>query len=138
MALVGTDDLHRSDAEVVDGSRRLVVVGWSLVVLVAALMVPVSGMHELGPAIISGCVGIAFVIWTLKRWNRAARITALILGVIWTLQFAGYSVAGATDDPFELDIFVVDLIGVLAGLLIVIGSIRSIRGAMHARAHRTP
>jgi hypothetical protein len=42
-------------------------------------------------------------------------ITSLALGVLWTLQFIAYVVAGAIGDEFEPEIFITDVIAVVRG-----------------------
>jgi hypothetical protein len=104
-----------------DRSRRLVLVGWGVVVLVAISMLVFRGRPEMGPAIVFAVIGLSMGAWTWQRWNRAAMITSLALGVLWTLQFIAYVVAGGIGDEFEAEIFITDVIAVVGGVAITVG-----------------
>ncbi len=108
-------------------ARRLVLVGWALVVLVALLMLVFRGSAEAGPAIVFAVIAMAMSAWLWFRPSRAAWIVTLVLGALWLLQFAAYTVADVTDDEFEAAIFLTDVIAVVAGIAIVWGAIRGLR-----------
>jgi hypothetical protein len=105
-----------------DRSRLLVLLGWGVVVLVAISMLIFRGRPEMGPAIVFGVIGLSMGAWTWQRWNRAAMITSLALGVLWTLQFIAYVVAGVIGDDFEAEIFITDVIAVAGGVAIAVGA----------------
>jgi hypothetical protein len=105
-----------------DRSRLLVLMGWGVVVLVAISMLVFRGRPEMGPAIVFAVIGLSMGAWTWQRWNRAAMITSLALGVLWTLQFIAYAVAGAIGDEFEAEIFITDVIAVAGGVAITVGA----------------
>jgi hypothetical protein len=106
--------------------ERLVLVGWSVVVLVAVLMLIVRGREEAGPAVVFAVVALAVGAWVWRRGSRASIITSLVLGLLWLLQFAAYTVADATDDDVEAGVFVTDVIAVGGGIVLVVGAIQAL------------
>jgi hypothetical protein len=69
--------------------RRVALVGWALVVLVAILMLVFRGSEEAGPAVVFAAIALAVGAWLWFRDSRAALIVSLVLGVLWLLQFSG-------------------------------------------------
>lgn len=107
--------------------RRLALVGWALVMLVAILMLVFRGSEEAGPAVVFAVIALAVSAWLWFRDSRAALIVSLVLGVLWLLQFIAYTIADVGGDEFEVEIFVTDVIAVAAGAAIVWGSWRGLR-----------
>lgn len=120
--------------------RGLVVAGWAVSVLVAVLMA-IARLQELGPAVVFGVIAVAMGTWVLLRGGKAAMITSLVLGALWTLQFLAYAVAGVSDGGTSLTglVFVTDVIAVVGGLCILGGSASALvgrrRGSMAAPGH---
>ena len=108
--------------------RRLAFAGWALVVLVAILMLVLRGSEEAGPAVVFAAIAVGVSAWLWFRESRAALIVSLALGVLWLLQFVAYTIADVVGDDFEVGIFVTDLIAVAAGVAIIWGSWRALRG----------
>ncbi len=109
-----------------EGSVRLVLVGWFGAVIVAAGMALVRGRAEYAPAAVFAAIAVAMAVWVWRRRSRASAITSLVLGVLWTVQFGAYAAAGLVDEGFEADVFAVDVLAVVAGVLLLIGSWRGI------------
>ena len=53
-------------------------------------------------------------------------ITSLVLGLLWLLQFAAYTVADVMDDDASIGIFITDVIAVMGGMLLVGGAIQAL------------
>ena len=94
--------------------------------LVAILMLVLRGREEAGPAVVFAVVAIAVGAWVWQRDSRAAMITTLVLGLLWLLQFAAYTVADAMDDDASAGIFATDVIAVVGGILLVVGAIQAL------------
>jgi hypothetical protein len=98
------------------------------VIVVAILMLIVRGSAEAGPALVFSAIALAVGAWVWRRDSRAALIVSLVLGALWLLQFAAYTIADLVGDDFSLAIFVVDLVAVAAGIAVVVGAIRALLG----------
>jgi hypothetical protein len=107
-------------------AQRLVLAGWAIVVLVAILMLVFRGREEAGPAVVFAVLAIAAGAWVWRRGTRAAIITSLVLGLLWLVQFAAYTVADAMDDDADAAIFITDVIAVIGGVLIVVGAMQAL------------
>lgn len=106
--------------------QLLVLAGWGVVVLVAILMLLLRGREEAGPAVVFALIAFAVGAWVRLRESRAAMIASLVLGVLWLLQFAAYTVADAMDDDTSIGIFVTDVVAVVGGTLLVVGAIQAL------------
>ena len=107
--------------------RRLALIGWSLVILVAVLMLAIRGREEAGPAVVFAIAAVAVGAWVWFSASRASLIVSLVLGVLWLLQFVAYTIADVVGDDFDAAIFITDLVAVAAGVAIVVGSLRGVR-----------
>jgi hypothetical protein len=116
----------------------LILLGWVGALIVAAGMALVRGESEYAPAAVFAAIAVAMAVWVWRRRSRASAITSLVLGVLWTLQFGAYAAAGLVDEGFEADVFAVDVLAVVGGVLLVIGAWRGIlefrrdRSGVHA------
>lgn len=109
-----------------DTPTRLILTGWGLVLLVAVLMV-VARSEELGSAIAFAAIAVAMSAWLWLRKSRAAIITTLVLGILWTVQFVAYTVAGFTGEASEDQVLILigDVVGIIAGAFIVLGATKA-------------
>ena len=121
-----------------DGSRRMIVLGWIGALVVAVAMAVVRGSGEYGPAAVFAAVAVGMALWVWRRQSRASAVTSLVLGVLWTLQFAAYAAAGLVEDEFEADVFAIDAFAVVVGLLIFAGAGRAILDARRDRTAARP
>jgi hypothetical protein len=112
----------------------LILLGWIGALVVAAGMALVRGEAEYGPAAVFGAVAVGMGVWVWRRRSRASAITSLVLGAVWTLQFGAYAAAGLVDEGFEPDVFAVDVLAVVAGILLLVGAWRAI---LETRRDRT-
>jgi uncharacterized membrane protein len=115
---------------------RLVLAGWGLTVLVAVLILVVDP-GQLGFALILALLAVAMAAWVWRRATRAALISSLVLGLLLLLSFGAYTIAGATEDEFDSQILVTDIIGLIGGLAIVAGAVQALVEQRRQRQART-
>jgi hypothetical protein len=118
--------------------KLLVLAGWAVVILVAILMLVFRGREEAGPAVVFAVIAVAVGAWVWRRESRAAMIASLVLGLLWVVQFAAYTVADLMDDDAGTEIFVTDVIAVIGGLLLVGGAIQALVQLRRQRVVGTP
>ena len=109
-----------------------------MVILVAILMLVFRGREEAGPAVVFAVIAVAVGAWVWRRESRAAMIASLVLGLLWVVQFAAYTVADLMDDDAGTEIFVTDVIAVIGGLLLVGGAIQALVQLRRQRVVGTP
>jgi hypothetical protein len=119
-----------------DGTTRLLVMGWLSVIVVAIAMAIVRGQGEYGPAAVFGAVGVGMALWVWRRRSRASAVVSLVLGVLWTVQFAAYAAASVVADEFEPDVFAIDAFAVVGGIVLLTGAARAVMEARRDRSVR--
>ncbi len=107
--------------------QRPAQIGWGVAVVVAVLVYAARPQEELRSALFLGIVALAMLAWISLRPGRASGIVSLVLGTLWTLMFAAYVFAGLTADDARALIVVTDVVAVVGGVLIVWGSVMTIR-----------
>lgn len=85
------------------------------------------GREEAGPAVVFAAIAVVVGGWVWRRESRAAMIASLVLGLLWLVQFAAYTVADVRSDEAETAIFVTDVIAVVGGVLLVAGAVQALR-----------
>lgn len=115
---------------------RLVLGGWGLAILVAALVVVVNGLSQIGFSLILAVLAAAMGAWVGRRPTRAALITSLALGLLLLLMFGSYTAADATAEEFESQLFFTDMIGAIGGAAIAAGAVQVLVEQWRARRAR--
>ena len=116
---------------------RLVLFGWGLTILLAAVIVVVNGLTDLGFALTLAFIAAAMAAWVWRRATRAASITSLVLGLLLLLLFGEHTLSDATGGDFEAHLFFLDMIGVIAGIAVVVGSVQVFVQQRQRRQART-
>lgn len=114
-------------------TARLLPVGWGVALLVAVLVYLSKPDDELRFSLLVGAVALSMGAWTYGRGSRASAAVSLVLALLWTLLFAGYAIAGLSDDASTTLVFITDLIAVCTGLLIGTGAVAVLRNRRHDR-----
>ncbi len=102
---------------------RLAVIGWGLVIVYAGAVL--VGPEGLKGASVFFAVAVILGAWVWLRRSRPALAVSLVVGVLFTVEQAAY-VVGDTS-PLELGRLVADLIGLVAGVVVVTGSVLALR-----------
>ena len=102
-------------------SLRLALTGWAGLLLFAIVVAVSRGSNELAFAAVSGAIAIALGTWIWRRPSRAAFVTALLVGVLESLEQAGYSVADVTGRA-GIGSTAADLLGLVSAVAVVAGS----------------
>jgi hypothetical protein len=97
---------------------QVAVVGWAGVIAFAALM---AFFGDVLPALVVAVVAVALILWLWRRPGRLALWVSLVLGGLFALQHAAYSVADLSDGGVLA--FAGDVFGLAAGIAIVGGSV---------------
>jgi Na+/proline symporter len=103
---------------------RLVLFGWGLAVLLAALIVVDNGLGDAGFSLTLAFIAAAMAAWVWLRATRAASIASLVLGLLLLLLFGEHTLSDATGGNFESQLFFMDMIGVIAGIAVVAGAVQ--------------
>jgi len=112
----------------------LVTAGWGVALLVVVLAYVAKPEDELGFALVVGSIAVALGVWTYLRRSRIAALVSLVLGLLWTLLFGGYAVAGIASDEAALTLVLVDdIVAVVGGVMIVAGAFAVLRGREQGR-----
>ena len=113
---------------------RIVLAGWGGMLLLALLFVPVEGTDESRSALVFGVVAIAMGAWVWIRASRPALTVSLVLGVLQTLEQTAYTIAdfgNVLHRPAEM---VATLVGLVAGVCLVVGSASELMARRRTRA----
>jgi hypothetical protein len=109
-------------------ATRLLLAGWATGVVVSVLVYVARPTEELRSALVSGALTAGMAAWVFLRGSRAAALTSLVLGVLWTVMFSAYVVAAFTAEvPHATLVVVTDVIAVGGGVLIVSGAVGTLR-----------
>jgi hypothetical protein len=112
--------------EQVDRSLRLIIGGWAVFVLMAALVIVVRGRDHVANMLVFVVIAVAMAAWVALRRSRASVVTSLVLGGLHTLQQTAYVLAGITDHDADAAEIGVDVVGLLSGLVLVVGAVRAL------------
>src|SRR5687768_1569756 len=112
--------------ERLDRNLRLVIGGWAVFVLMAALVIVVRGRDHVGNMTAFVVIAVAMTAWVALRRSRASVVTSLVLGGLHTMQQAAYVLAGLTGDDVDRAEVAVDVVGLISGLLLVVGATRAV------------
>lgn len=104
-------------------SVRLTVLGWTLVVVFAVLVA--LGPDSVLNAAIFAVIGAVMGAWVWLRRSRPASVVSLVIGVLLSIEQVGYVVADLSDG--EVARGGADLLGLVAGLVVVLGSVLALR-----------
>ena len=115
----------------------MAVTGWLLLVVFAGFMA-VVGDDSAGNVALFAVLGLAMAAWVGLRSSRPALWVSLVLGLLQTVEQAAYLVADAGDGGAAAAV-VGDVVGLLAGLLVVAGTGAALRARRpRVRRRRTP
>ncbi len=115
-------------------SVQLAVAGWLGVVVFAGLMAVVS-TDSLGNALLFAVIGLVMAAWVGLRHSLSSLWVSLVLGLVQALEQTAYLVADAPDASGGL--LTADAAGLLAGVIVVIGSARALRERRRRREAAT-
>lgn len=107
---------------------RLLPAGWIVAVLVAISAYVAKPEDELGFAIVVGGFAALMAYLTFQSATRAVTIVSLVLGVLWTLLFSGFTVANfSRDDDVQLLVRIADVVAIVGGAMIIAGALGRLR-----------
>jgi len=98
---------------------RAVITGWLLMIVFGVLVLVIA--EEPGSAAFFAGVGLVMAVWVGRRPGVAAFAVSLALGLLQTAEEVAYLVAGLSDSS-RLTTVLGDVVGLLAGLLVVGGA----------------
>jgi hypothetical protein len=101
----------------------LTVLGWALFGIFGLLALAINGSRELVSAMVFVVVAMAMGAWVVARRSRPALIVSLVLGLLHTLEQVAYLVADIGAKHVDGAAVAADALGLVAGLLIVVGSV---------------
>jgi len=110
--------------------------GWALY-LVGLAVVLATDHGEVGYVAVGAVIAVAVLTWTRRTSSRTSFGVSLVLGVLLALQSAAYLAADIAGSPVDARVLTLDLVSLVAGLAIVVGSgwaLRSRPGASVAAA----
>jgi hypothetical protein len=113
---------------------RIVLIGWAAILPFAALLVIARGKHDVGVGLAFGVMACAMAAWVFLRASKAALVTSLVLGVLHTVEQMVYLGGDFTRDPHRPLVTVSDLVGLTAGVLIIVGSALGLAARRHTSA----
>jgi hypothetical protein len=105
---------------------NLTSVGW-LVYFVGLVVVLLTDHGEVGYVTVGAALAAAMLAWTRRAQSRAAFIVSLVMGVLLTLQSVAYAAADVSANPLDARVFSLDIVSLVAGLAIIIGSAWALR-----------
>lgn len=119
-----------------DRPVRTVLLGWGTFLLMTLLVVVIRGVDHLANMAMFAVVGVgvAMLTWVALRRSRPSLLVSLVVGVLHALGQVAYLLAGMTASHPEPHVLAVDVIGLVSGVLLVVGSVQSLRNR-RARRH---
>ncbi len=109
-------------------ASRLLQGGWVVGFVVSVLTYVARPAEELRSALVFGAITASMAAWVSLRGSRAAAVTSLVLGALWTVMFSAYVVAAFTAEvPHAPLIVITDVIAVGGGVMIVWGALSTLR-----------
>lgn len=117
-----------------DRPVRTVLLGWGTFLLMTLLVVVIRGVDHLANMAMFAVVGVAMLTWVALRRSRPFLLVSLVVGVLHALGQVAYLLAGMTASHPEPLVLAVDVIGLVSGVLLVVGSVQSLRNR-RARRH---
>lgn len=104
----------------------LSTVGWALY-LVALAVVLVTDHGEVGYVTVAAVLAAGMLAWTRRGGGRASFIVSLVLGVLLAAQSVAYVVADVSTSPLDARVLILDIVTLVAGVAIVVGSAWAVR-----------
>jgi hypothetical protein len=105
---------------------NLTSVGW-LAYVVGLAVVLLTDHGEIGYVTVGAVLAAAMLAWTRRAQSRAAFIVSLVLGVLLALQSFAYVAADVGANPLDARVLTLDIVSLVAGLVIIVGSAWALR-----------
>ena len=112
---------------------RFADTGWALFIVFALAIAISHGTAQLATVVVFVGIGSAMTGWIVRRPGRGAFVTSLVLGVLHTVEQSAYLAADFGKHPVSASMVGADTEGLIAGLLIVVGSVGCLRASRRNR-----
>jgi hypothetical protein len=117
-----------------DRYLRLSILGWAVTAVFGIIMI--FAADELGAGLVFAGIAAGMGTWVIRRASRPSLVVSLVLGLLHSLEQAGYCVADVGSGSVGTLFW--DLIGLAGGLCVVVGSLVALRSRARATDPAVP